>query len=370
VADDAALRVQSWARKAGIRRSLKGWIPSGVHPDGTVVPMPACPPSAGGPAPLAGVGRWRKVGETPDQLQESTFPLYPLIPDPSKGEHDGKGAAVWFGVVPASSADLTFTGRPRFDDSHVYEIRCFVRRHRAVCPRTGPQCTCPVVWSEPTEPYQLASHSDLQGTANRPVTVQLPDLKALKADAARLGPGKTGGVRMKAPAASNLMFDVDTTAGKGSNGSAGGPEVCTFAIPLITIVATFVFKLFMPIVVFLFQLWFLLSLRFCIPPEISIDAGLSAALDALPPDIQIDATIAAQFDTTWGAELDAAVNAATGGLKAGGQTAAAALRSNLGAAERLRAQRGLITAAASSGAGGPPDRRFAERVVRDEVVAG
>ncbi len=370
VADDAAGRVRTWARDAGVKRALKGWIPSGLHPDGSVGPMPACPPATGGPSPLAGVGRWRDVGETPTELQEATFPLYPLVPDPTQPDHDGAGAAAWFGVVPTGSADLTFTGRPRFDDTHVYEIRCFVRRHRAVCPRTGPQCTCPIVWSEPTEPYQLASHFDLQGTANRPVTVQLPDIKALQADANRLGPGRTGGVRMKAPANSNLMFDVDTTAGKGSNGGTGGPEICTFAIPLITIVATFVFKLFMPIVIFLFQLWFLLSLRFCIPPEISIDAGFAAALDALPPDLQIDASAAASFDATWGSKLDAAVNAAAGGMKAGGQTAAAALRSSLGPAERLRAQRGIIQAAAASGAGGPPDRVFALRVRRDEVVAG
>jgi hypothetical protein len=371
VAEEAVGRVQAWAREVGVVRELEGWVPSGVLADGTtIVPMPACPPAAGGPSPLGGVGAWSSVTETPDELPEAAFPLYPLVPDPAVKDHDGAGAAVWFGVVPTGSSDLTSNGEPRFDETHIYEIRCFVRRHRPVCPRTGPQCHCPIVWSEPTEPYQLAPHFDLEGTANRPVTVQLPDLKALQADAARLGPGRTGGVRMKAPTSSNLIFDVDTAAGKGSNGSAGGPEVCTFAIPLITIVATFVFKLFMPIVVFLFQLWFLLTLRFCIPPEINIDVNLAMALSALPSDAQITASFAAQFDATWGPKLDAAVNAAAG-AKAGGQTAAQALRSGISdPADRLRAARGIINAATSSGAAGPPDRKFAPHVTRDEVVAG
>jgi hypothetical protein len=94
------------------------------------------------------------------------------------------------------------------------------------------------------------------------------------------------------------------------------------------------------------------------------------ALSALPSDAQITASFAAQFDATWGPKLDAAVNAAAG-AKAGGQTAAQALRSGISdPADRLRAARGIINAATSSGAAGPPDRKFAPHVTRDEVVAG
>ncbi len=47
-------------------------------------------------------------------------------------------------------------------------------------------------------------------------------------------------------------------------------QICSFSIPLITIVATFVFKLFLPIVMLVFELWFLLRLKFCIPPSIEV----------------------------------------------------------------------------------------------------
>lgn len=53
----------------------------------------------------------------------------------------------------------------------------------------------------------------------------------------------------------------------------GGPAICFFSIPLITIIASFVLNLFLPIVVLLFNLWFLLALRFCIPPSFSIAGG-------------------------------------------------------------------------------------------------
>ena len=60
------------------------------------------------------------------------------------------------------------------------------------------------------------------------------------------------------------------------------PEICSFSIPLITIVATFVFELFLPIVTLLFGLLFMLKLKFCILPEVSLAAGVTAeiALDA------------------------------------------------------------------------------------------
>ena len=50
-------------------------------------------------------------------------------------------------------------------------------------------------------------------------------------------------------------------------------RTCTFALEIFMIVAMFVFSLFLPIVVLLFQLWWLLALRFC-PPS----AGQAASL--------------------------------------------------------------------------------------------
>jgi hypothetical protein len=53
-------------------------------------------------------------------------------------------------------------------------------------------------------------------------------------------------------------------SGDGAVGTGGG--ACTFALELFFIVAFFLFLMFLPIVVFAFQLWWMLALRFCIPP--------------------------------------------------------------------------------------------------------
>jgi len=292
--------VRDWASAIGLRRRLEGWIPQGIDrtpgTPGTHVDMPACP--AGGaqggaspPAPLAGVGRWKAVEELPTDLAEDSFPLRPLIADPTNPGSDAAGATIYYGLVPTGSADVDPNGTARFDDDSTYEIRCFVRRHKAACPRTGPQCHCPITWSDPAESYRLAPHFDLRGTANRPVTVQLPDLNALQSDALTLPPGSTGGVIMKRP--QSLM----PKAGFPPGGSVGGPEICTFAIPLITIVATFVFMLFLPIVILIFQLWFMLLLKFCIPPEVQPDVSFEAALAAAPPSGVVSAALDAQIDS-------------------------------------------------------------------------
>ena len=58
-----------------------------------------------------------------------------------------------------------------------------------------------------------------------------------------------------------------------SLGTDGRSQICSFSIPLITIVATFVFKLFLPVVMFLFGLLFLLKLKFCIPLSVECRAA-------------------------------------------------------------------------------------------------
>lgn len=78
----------------------------------------------------------------------------------------------------------------------------------------------------------------------------------------------------------------------------GGNAICFFSIPLITIIALFVLNLFLPIVVFFFQLWFLLVLRFCIPPQIKFGADLDVALAAQPPGIDFDANFAISVNGT------------------------------------------------------------------------
>jgi hypothetical protein len=251
----------------GVQLTLEGWIAS----------------------PFDGVGSWTEVAETPQAVAdettppvaESTFPLYPLVADPRVGGHAGRGRSIYFGTVPTGGLDVDAAGNPRFDDQALYEIRCFVRRHRPQCPKTGRRNDChgELSWSRRTESYRLASQFDLVGTSNQPITIQMPSLPALEAQAFALPAGKGAPVRMVSPEDSALEFSVDNK-GKPIKKGAPGQAICSFAIPLITIVATFVLQLFLPIVVFVFGLWFLLKLKFCIPPALSISGDVAIQLNA------------------------------------------------------------------------------------------
>jgi hypothetical protein len=263
---DARDEIVKWKDAAGVVQIQEGWVPSEFE----------------------NIGSWRYVEDSPAETPEATYPLYHLFPDPNVPDHSAKGRNIYFGVVPTSSLDTDERGNARFDSQTLYEIRCFVRRHKPDCPRRDQKPDCPggLVWSRPTESYKLAPPSDLIGTSQRPVTVIMPDLKELAAQAATLPLKKFSSFKVVKPQGMN--FSVDD--GKATGGSVGVPQICFISIPLITIVAMFLFQLFLPIVVFLFGLFFLLALRFCIPPSFSLDAGLSAQLDVVAPKIELDAS--------------------------------------------------------------------------------
>lgn len=281
-------RLVDLAASHGVEVRLEGWVP-GAHP---------------------GIGAWRPVEETPDTVEEAIAPLLPLIADPRDSRHSAAGRTIYFSVLPTGSSDVDESATPRFDDRSLYEARLFVRRHDPRCPKTAERGDCKggLVWSRPTEAYQLAAAMDLDGTSNRPVTVQLPDLPALEAQAAAQPPGAGVGMRMVSPEDSSLVFEADPTdPGAKVSGGAGDVSICFFSIPLITIVATFVLKLFLPIVVFAFGLWFLLKLRFCILPSFELEAGLAAALEATPPGVDFDASLQlgleGAFEASFGLEM-------------------------------------------------------------------
>ncbi len=274
VYQQASEELRAWAVGAGVGRALKGW-------------------HAG---PNDGEGAWADISEVPDDVTEQAFPLYPLVAPPGKEGHDAAGQTILFGLVPTASADhgRSAPHPPRFDDHSAYEIRCFVRRHAPNCATdedhpspSGADCRGQVVWSEPTEVFGLAAHFDLRGTANRPINVQLPDLRALKAQAGQ----SPAGVQFTTP-------PFSAVAGDGPNN--GNFQICSFSIPLITIVAMFVFQLFLPIVILLFQLWFLLLLKFCIPPEIKFGGNMEAAITVNPLDAQFDIDVEANLDAALG----------------------------------------------------------------------
>jgi hypothetical protein len=284
-------RFDDWILRFKIAPQLQGWFPS---PDG-----------------FNKVGCWGPVDETPADIgSESSFPLYPLIPDPTvTPPHDGTFGTIYFGVLPTSSHDSDDQGRARFDDQELYEIRCWVLRHKVPHDPDQP-CPCPdgYFWSAPTAPYKLASHFDLTGTSHQPVTIQLPNLSELAAQAK-----PTLGVGLAKPKGS-LMVSGDSSGAIVSHGLSGAPEICFFPIPLITIVATFLFQLFLPVVVLLFQLWWMLALKFCILPEVSIGAGITAEIGA-SGGIGIGASVdISAVEGAISADVSASLNATFGNL--------------------------------------------------------
>lgn len=286
--DAARAELRLWATAANATGILEGWV---VGADG--------------------IGRWQEVKERPGRLTEATFPLHAFVATPAAELHVGANRAIWFGTVPTASRDHDRQGTARFDDTSVYEIRCYVRRHDPDEPKdaVGQDCCGELTWSRPTERYQLASHFDLTGTANTPVTVQLPDIPKLKAQAAALPIGKGASLKMVAPEGSSMKMKSQT------DGSLGGAQICSMSIPLVTIVAQFVFNIFLPIVVAIFQLYALLRLKFCIPPSLSLNLAemdsLNVALHGADT-VDANASAAAAVKLSLSASLgsDAAADAA------------------------------------------------------------
>src|SRR5262249_38223012 len=103
----AALR--KWQDDHGVLTVHEGWMASSV-PKG---------------------GDWGIVEETPAVLAEKTYPLHRLFPDPTVPNHDATGRTIFFGVLPVSSLDTDANGKGQFDDRATYEVRCYVRRHKA-----------------------------------------------------------------------------------------------------------------------------------------------------------------------------------------------------------------------------------------------
>jgi len=270
----AAARTQllAWKDESGAVSVAEGWIPD---------------------ADAENVGAWAVVDDRPSTLEEVVYPLSPLVADPRNLAHDATGKTIFFGFLPTGSREVEINGTPRFDENTRYEVRCFVRRHQCDCPKTGERNDCggELVWSADTEVFQLAAHFDPVGTGNHPVNIQMPDIPTL---AATVGAKLPVAFHFPADSALNIQADKD---GKPQNPSsnAGFPQICFFSIPLITIIAMFVLNLFLPIVVFLFGLWFLLGLKFCILPSITLAGGVSLDVHA-DLDLKIEAALSVDVD--------------------------------------------------------------------------
>lgn len=209
---------------------------------------------------------WRTVGGilAPKEKEED-FRMWRLPPSADDCEA-ARSRSLWFGVIPTFSPDHWVDEAkrtlPKLDEHAVYELHCFVH-HK---PDPAKKCPPEIYWGEASEPFRLAAPFDPDGTKNHTTSITLPDFRRLAARAgSKQGPG---GLRITTPPGSALPPPSlkDITDGK-TRGVGPGGSVCTFAIELFFIVAFFLFMLFMPIVVFIFQLWWMLALRFCFPPS-------------------------------------------------------------------------------------------------------
>jgi hypothetical protein len=211
----------------------------------------------------AGVGGWQPVpgpDDPPVAGVELELPMWRVPGAACPGPDGGPGPqrSLWFGAVPTFSGELDADGRPRLDDRSTYVLQCVARRARPGCPPLETR-------SAASRPYRLAAFLDPAGTANQRVHVRMPDFAAVAAQAAQGDPA--GGVVFERPPRSQLPVPKRGEIPTGVLGPPTGDasESCSFSIELITIVASFVLGLFLPVVVFAFQLWWMLLLKFCWP---------------------------------------------------------------------------------------------------------
>ena len=263
--------LQAWYKANHVDVQIEGWFP----------------PPGNGPGAR---GQWKALADAAQKADitsgEQYYPLFPVVPDPRDTKHDAAGRTMYYGIVPTNDLQIDGDGKPHFDDLSTYEIRCFARAHHPCPPRAGkqPDCHGALTWSRTTDAFRVAAPFDILGTANRPITIKMPDLRDLAAQAALRPRGKLSPVRFVQP----QHLSPKVVDGKPGPSAVGPEAICSFSIPLITIIALFLLNLFLPIVVFIFQLWFLLVFRFCIPPSISIGMDVDAALAVTPPHVDLD----------------------------------------------------------------------------------
>ena len=120
--------------------------------------------------------------------------------------------------------------------------------------------------------------------------------------------------------------------------------------------------------VFVFQLWFLLALRFCIPPSVTIDAGLADKLDAMGGGLAIDANVVAQNKADYNTLLENLFDHFTSGVAGDPSLAKKLINANQNGQIDDASFGSLVGAVAARKVSAGPELRFAERVERSEVV--
>ncbi len=258
----ARRRLRVWSDEVGVVRRTQCWVPTGE----------------------GSFGEWLSIGDHPSEIVERTYPMRHLTPVPTDPAHSALDGTIYFAAIPTASDEITADGTNRFNARDLYEIVVYARPD-------GGDCPGPLTWSTPSEPFHLASFYDPTGSAQRPTDIQLPDFGQLAASNA------PPSVKMSAPESSSLEFSkfgAFPTMGQ----LKAGEEVCFFSIPLITICALFLLNIILPIVMFVFGLWWMLKLKFCIPPSIGLDVDLAAELEITPGELGLTAELGIDVQTS------------------------------------------------------------------------
>ncbi|MEV5967195.1 hypothetical protein AB0L70_35830 [Kribbella sp. NPDC051952] len=264
----AQRKLALWSAQSQLETTVQGWVRS---PNGVI-------------------GTWQPMPDAPEVIVEETYPMFRLVPNPADPDSAARSGTIFYGYVPTCGAELAPDGSPRFGDADLYEIRCYAR------PVDDGDCPSTPVWSEPTDPFRLASFYDPAGLAQRPINVRMPDFADLEASAA------LPSVRVSTPPGSGLVFATDKVPPTTGSVTGAAEQICFFAIPLITIVAMFLLNLFLPIIMLLFGLWWMLKLKLCIPPSLEVGAQVSAELAVIPGGIQVAASLEIDVDLTPGVD--------------------------------------------------------------------
>lgn len=146
--------------------------------------------------------------------------------------------------------------RPRYDAHHIFVAQAWVRvAGRTACEREQ------VLWAPPSEPFAIADPTDLLG--QRPATIQMPDIPKLLRDIPRLARARARPFAgFAAPADSSYITGEEA---EDTRRAWGIGFICSFGIPVITIVAYILFSITLSILLLIPGFAWMLLLKFCIP---------------------------------------------------------------------------------------------------------
>ena len=159
-------------------------------------------------------------------------------------------------LTPRSQSLNLLPPMGRYQDStRLYQLRVFVRLKG-----DQPQCPPHLLWSDYSEPFQIAAWHESGSRAHPPVP--LPDLtpaalKKAKPNCSFQVPGNLMNAMQK-----SSMSGLMQGSGSGSSGLSLG-WICGFNIPLITICAFFVLNIFLQLLNIVF--FWLPFIKICIP---------------------------------------------------------------------------------------------------------